>query len=59
MLVEAEAAAGSLPQTLSTLFTYLSQACSLDPELANLAELAGRQGSHRAPSVSTTPLLRS
>lgn len=42
MPVETEADAGSLPQTLSTLFTYLSQAWSLDPEHANLAELAGR-----------------
>lgn len=58
MRVETEADAGSLPQSLSTLFTYLSQAWSLDLEHANLAELAGRQGSHRAPSVSATPLLR-
>lgn len=42
MPVETEADAGSLPQTLPTLFTYLSQAWSLDPEQANLAELAGR-----------------
>lgn len=43
--------AGLLPQSLSTLFTYLSQDWSLDLKHANLAELAGRHGRPKAPSV--------